>query len=220
MSALPWEYSTCHGVDRNILSASNQETTTNYHQAKRCRQRKRNRIKNSTIELHEVSCDQKRGKKRKSDELLKNKTECVEYRDVSDSVSEQSDHVQFKRPRITPHTLPGEAMSALPLHDSWEVDSGFSSETSPPTSGRSSPYVGIDHSRLVAMDCEMVGTGPHGQCSELARCSIVSYNGSVIYDKYILPRHPVTDYRTKWSGIRKHHLAQAVPFKDAQNEVR
>lgn len=80
--------------------------------------------------------------------------------------------------------------------------------------------MGIDHSRLVAMDCEMVGTGPSGRRSEVARCSIVNYYGSVIYDKYILPRHPVTDYRTRWSGIRKHHLEQAVPFEDAQNEVR
>ncbi|XDV52951.1 hypothetical protein PO909_021582 [Leuciscus waleckii] len=216
MSALPWKYFTSHGVDRNILSASNKETTTISHQAKRCRRWKKNKIKDSTIEL---SCDQKRGKKRKSDERLENKTGSDEHGDVSESVSEQSNHVQFKRPRITPHTLTGEAESALPLTDSWEVDSGFSSETSPPTSGRSSPCVGIDHSRLVAMDCEMVGTGPGGRCSEVARCSIVNYYGSVIYDKYILPRHPVTDYRTRWSGIRKHHLAQAVPFEDAQNEI-
>lgn len=212
MSALSWKYFTSHGVDRNILSASNKETTTISHQAKRCRGWKKNKIKDSTIEL---SCDQKRGKKRKSDEHLENKTGSVEQ-----SVSEQSNHVQFKRPRITPHTLIGEAESALPLTESWEVDSGFSSETSPPTSGRSSPCVGIDHSRVVAMDCEMVGTGPGGRRSEVARCSIVNYYGSVIYDKYILPRHPVTDYRTRWSGIRKHHLAQAVPFEDAQNEVR
>uniref|UniRef100_A0A673FF94 Exonuclease domain-containing protein n=1 Tax=Sinocyclocheilus rhinocerous TaxID=307959 RepID=A0A673FF94_9TELE len=76
------------------------------------------------------------------------------------------------------------------------------------------------HSKLVAMDCEMVGTGPGGKCSEVARCSIVNYYGSVLYDKYILPRNPVTDYRTRWSGIRKHHLQQAVAFEDAQNEVR
>ncbi|XP_077066866.1 uncharacterized protein isg20 isoform X2 [Siphateles boraxobius] len=215
MSALPWKYITSHGVDRN-LSASNKETTTASHQAKRWKRWKKNKIKDSTIEL---SCDQKRGKKRKSDELLENKTGSVEHGDVLESVSEQSNHVQFKRPRITPHTLTSEAESTLPLTDSWEVDSGFSSETSPPTSGRSSPCVGIDHSRLVALDCEMVGTGPGGRCSEVARCSIVNYYGSVIYDKYILPRHPVTDYRTRWSGIRKHHLAQAVPFEDAQNEI-
>ncbi|KAL1247517.1 hypothetical protein QQF64_022893 [Cirrhinus molitorella] len=123
--------------------------------------------------------------------------------------------MQFKRPKITSH----KGKIALPVTDCWEVDSGFSSESSPPTSGRSSPCVGIDHSKLVAMDCEMVGTGPGGKCSELARCSIVNYYGSVLYDKYILPQHPVTDYRTKWSGIRKHHLQQAVPFVDAQKEI-
>ncbi|NXT16843.1 AEN nuclease, partial [Prunella fulvescens] len=32
-------------------------------------------------------------------------------------------------------------------------------------------------SKLVAMDCEMVGTGPGGRTSALARCSIVSYHG-------------------------------------------
>ncbi|XP_067292417.1 apoptosis-enhancing nuclease [Pseudorasbora parva] len=214
MSALPWKYSTSQGVDKNILS--DEETTTISHKAKICSGRKKNKIKDSTIEIHEVSCDQKRGKKRKSDELLENETGSDEHRDVSDSVSEKLNHVQFKRPRITPHTLSDEA---LPLSDSWEVDSGFSSETSPPTSGRSSPCVEIDHNRIVAMDCEMVGTGPGGRCSEVARCSIVNYYGSVIYDKYILPRHPVTDYRTIWSGIKKHHFEQAVPFEDAQNEI-
>ncbi|XP_039502974.1 apoptosis-enhancing nuclease isoform X2 [Pimephales promelas] len=218
MSALPWKYFTSHGhgVDQNILSASKKETTTFSNQAKRCRRWKKKKIKDSTTEL---SFDQKGGKKRKSDELLENKMGSVDHGDVLESVSEQSNHVQFKRPRLTPHTLMSEAESALPFTDRWEVDSGFSSETSPPTSGRSSPCVGIDHSRLVALDCEMVGTGLGGRCSEVARCSIVNYYGSVIYDKYILPRHPVTDYRTRWSGIRKHHLAHAVPFEDAQNEI-
>ncbi|KTF91809.1 hypothetical protein cypCar_00013164 [Cyprinus carpio] len=216
MSASPWRYSPSNGVDQNIFSATNEETNTISHQAKR--RRKKNKLKKSTTEFHEVSFEQKRAKKRKSVELLENKTECAKHGDVLDSVSEQSNHVQFKRPRITSHTLAGEVESAVSLSDSWEVDSGFS-ESSPPTSGRSSPCVGIDHSRLVAMDCEMVGTGPGGKCSEVARCSIVNYNGSVVYDKYILPRHPVTDYRTRWSGIMKHHLQHAVAFEDAQNEI-
>ncbi len=212
MSDSPLGYSTSNGVDPNNLSATNKETRS-ISQVKR--QRKKNKRNKSTTEFHSVSNEQKRGKKRKSEELLENKTECVEHRDISDSVPEQSNDVQFKRPRITPHTLTAEAGSAC-----WEVDSGFSSESSPPTSGRSSPCVGIDHSKLVAMDCEMVGTGPGGKCSEVARCSIVNYYGSVVYDKYILPRRPVTHYRTRWSGIRKHHLQQAVAFEDAQNEVR
>ncbi|XP_042295894.1 interferon-stimulated 20 kDa exonuclease-like 2 [Sceloporus undulatus] len=74
-------------------------------------------------------------------------------------------------------------------------------------------------SKMVALDCEMVGTGPGGRNSDLARCSVVSYQGDVVYDKYIRPLSPITNYRTRWSGIRRHHMANAVPFKAAQKEI-
>lgn len=106
------------------------------------------------------------------------------------------------------------------LKDSWEVDSGFSSEASPPASGRSSPCLSSCPTTVVALDCEMVGTGPGGRCSELARCSILDYHGNVLYDKYVRPCQPVTDYRTRWSGIRRHHLHNATPFAQAREEVR
>lgn len=73
---------------------------------------------------------------------------------------------------------------------------------------------------MVALDCEMVGTGPGGRCSELARCSILDYHGNVLYDKYVQPSQPVTDYRTPWSGIRSHHLRKATPFSQARDQVR
>ncbi|XP_027857531.1 apoptosis-enhancing nuclease [Xiphophorus couchianus] len=106
------------------------------------------------------------------------------------------------------------------LRDSWEVDSGFS-ESSPPASGRSSPCLGPSPlaASVVALDCEMVGTGPGGRCSALGRCSIVDYHGNVLYDKYVRPCQPVTDFRTPWSGIRRHHLHNAVPFAQAQEEI-
>uniref|UniRef100_A0AAY4AZH2 Exonuclease domain-containing protein n=1 Tax=Denticeps clupeoides TaxID=299321 RepID=A0AAY4AZH2_9TELE len=72
---------------------------------------------------------------------------------------------------------------------------------------------------VVAIDCEMVGTGPKGHRSELARCSILNYHGDVVYDKYILPVHPVMDYRTRWSGIRKRDLKRATPFLEARGEI-
>ncbi|KAM6937015.1 interferon-stimulated gene 20 kDa protein [Xenentodon cancila] len=105
------------------------------------------------------------------------------------------------------------------LWDSWEVDSGFSSEASPPASGRSSPCASTCSTSLVALDCEMVGTGPGGQNSELARCSIVDYHGNIVYDKYVQPCEPVTDFRTRWSGIRRQHLKNATPFVQAREEV-
>ncbi|XP_068270724.1 interferon-stimulated 20 kDa exonuclease-like 2 [Nyctibius grandis] len=74
-------------------------------------------------------------------------------------------------------------------------------------------------SKLVAIDCEMVGTGPGGRTSDLARCSIVGYQGDVMYDQYIRPVAPIVDYRTRWSGIRRQHMVNAVPFGKAQREI-
>lgn len=74
-------------------------------------------------------------------------------------------------------------------------------------------------SKYLAIDCEMVGTGPKGSISQLARCSVVSYDGDVVYDKFIKPSVPVTDYRTRWSGIRHRDLVRATPFTEARKEI-
>ncbi|KAM8815382.1 interferon-stimulated 20 kDa exonuclease-like 2 [Rhynchonycteris naso] len=73
--------------------------------------------------------------------------------------------------------------------------------------------------KIVAIDCEMVGTGPKGHVSSLARCSIINYNGDVLYDEYILPPCHIVDYRTRWSGIRKHHMVNATPFRIARGQI-
>lgn len=77
----------------------------------------------------------------------------------------------------------------------------------------------IGPSKYLAIDCEMVGTGPQGRIGQLARCSIVSYDGDVVYDKFIRPSVPVTDYRTRWSGIRPRDLANATPHVEARKEI-
>ncbi|XP_068425118.1 interferon-stimulated 20 kDa exonuclease-like 2 [Clinocottus analis] len=73
--------------------------------------------------------------------------------------------------------------------------------------------------KYLALDCEMVGTGPKGSISQLARCSLVSYEGDVVYDKFINPSVPVTDYRTRWSGIRRCDLVNAMPYAEARKEI-
>lgn len=75
-------------------------------------------------------------------------------------------------------------------------------------------------SKYLAIDCEMVGTGPKGSISQLGRCSVVSYEGDVVYDKFIKPPVPVTDFRTRWSGIRPRNLANATPYPVARKEVK
>lgn len=77
----------------------------------------------------------------------------------------------------------------------------------------------VNPSKYVAIDCEMVGAGPCGQISLLARCSIVSHNGDVMFDKFIQPTQPVTDFRTRWSGITPQHLRHALPFEEARKQI-
>ncbi|XP_026696256.2 RNA exonuclease 4-like [Ciona intestinalis] len=78
-------------------------------------------------------------------------------------------------------------------------------------------YSGI--TRIVAMDCEMVGVGDDGRDSVLARVSLVNQFGKCIYDKHVKAREDVTDYRTFVSGIRPADLVNAEDFEVVQKEV-
>lgn len=62
------------------------------------------------------------------------------------------------------------------------------------------------------MDCEMVGVGPKGEDSILARVSIVNHFGVCLYDTFVLPREKVTDYRTFVSGVTPENLATGKYF--------
>lgn len=68
------------------------------------------------------------------------------------------------------------------------------------------------HTRYVAIDCEMVGTGIDGKDSVLARVSIVNRFGHLLMDTFVKPRDPVTDYRTHVSGIRPEDIRDAPEF--------
>uniref|UniRef100_A0A0D9RRY4 RNA exonuclease 4 n=1 Tax=Chlorocebus sabaeus TaxID=60711 RepID=A0A0D9RRY4_CHLSB len=73
--------------------------------------------------------------------------------------------------------------------------------------------------RALALDCEMVGVGPKGEDSVAARVSIVNQYGKCVYDKYVKPTEPVTDYRTAVSGIRPENLKQGEQLEVVQKEV-
>jgi hypothetical protein len=60
--------------------------------------------------------------------------------------------------------------------------------------------------KYVGLDCEMVGIGPNGTQSALARCCVVDFDGNVVYDEFVRPPGFVTDFRTKYSGVRKQDL--------------
>lgn len=77
----------------------------------------------------------------------------------------------------------------------------------------------IKITKVVGMDCEMVGIGEKGLENMLARVSLVNNFGDCIYDKYVKPREKVTDYRTYVSGIRPEDIKDAEEFEVVQKEV-
>lgn len=74
--------------------------------------------------------------------------------------------------------------------------------------------------KYVALDCEMVGIGPDGKKSALARVSVVNWEGIVLLDTFVRVPERVTDFRTKVSGVRAKDIA--VKNENAMNhdEVR
>ncbi|KAI9324730.1 hypothetical protein BDR26DRAFT_828088 [Obelidium mucronatum] len=78
--------------------------------------------------------------------------------------------------------------------------------------------------KYLAIDCEMVGVGLHGEQSELARVSIVNFHGHPLLDTFVIPRERVTDYRTHVSGITPALLdprknPNVMTFEEAQRKV-
>ena len=73
-----------------------------------------------------------------------------------------------------------------------------------------------------ALDCEMVGVGPEGLDSALARLSIVNWDNQIVLDTYVKVDQPVTDYRTFVSGIKPQHIqsSSAVSLMEVQRKAK
>jgi RNA exonuclease 4 len=116
----------------------------------------------------------RRGRRRRSKNDTPNNTSCsITSGNVSESSSEQSKHSLHR---------------AMALKKSKET-------ISPQTLSLH------ERAQYLALDCEMVGVGPYGSRSALARVTIVNWDGDIIYDQLIRPTETVTDYRTFVSGI-------------------
>ena len=70
--------------------------------------------------------------------------------------------------------------------------------------------------QAIVLDCEMVGIGPKGTTSELARLSAIDFlTGELLIDTLVQPLCAVTDWRTQWSGITVQAMQAAVDSGDA-----
>jgi RNA exonuclease 4 len=80
-----------------------------------------------------------------------------------------------------------------------------------------------ENEHYLAMDCEMVGVGPDGIMSALARVTLLDWDGNVILDTFVRPEEVVTDYRTFVSGITADDLLvrseHVMDFKSCRNLV-
>jgi DNA polymerase III epsilon subunit-like protein len=78
-----------------------------------------------------------------------------------------------------------------------------------------------DPANAVAIDCEMVGVGPGGVLSVLARVSIVDWHGRILLDAFVKVQERVTDFRTRVSGIRPADLTgpKAMDFGTVRSQV-
>lgn len=72
-----------------------------------------------------------------------------------------------------------------------------------------------------ALDCEMVGVGPEGLDSVLARLSIINWDNELVFDTYVKVEKTVTDYRTFVSGIRQEDIESesALTLEEAQYQA-
>ena len=78
---------------------------------------------------------------------------------------------------------------------------------------------GIEIGKYIAIDCEMVGVGPGGYESALARVSVVDFHGVQIYDSYVKPKEKVTNWRTAVSGISQKSMRFARDFEEVQADI-
>ena len=76
----------------------------------------------------------------------------------------------------------------------------------------------FDGSNYIALDCEMVETVKKENA--LARCTVVDFDGIILYDKFVKPYSQILDYRSRYSGVYPKHMETATPFSVAQRQVR
>lgn len=73
---------------------------------------------------------------------------------------------------------------------------------------------------IVAIDCEMVMCTKNGiQTHELARVSIVNYNGHILMDQYVRPVKKITNYLTWVSGITEKSIRDAPSLVEVKNQI-
>jgi len=142
--------------------------------------------------------------------------------EISPDKSSSDSHSSLKRKRS--HVAPPPRKKLRPTTNSrpsrrTKMDTTVEETHSAKTAVNAGMSETVEVGKYIALDCEMVGVGPDGFESALARVSIVNYNNEQIYDSYVLPKEAVTDWRTPISGIKPSHMRAARTFEEVQASV-
>ncbi|KAM7509921.1 hypothetical protein LguiB_008796 [Lonicera macranthoides] len=74
--------------------------------------------------------------------------------------------------------------------------------------------------RVVALACKMVGGGSDGSLDLCARVCLTDEYQNIIFQSYVKPLMPVTNYRYETTGIRPDLLRDAMPLKQVQRKIQ
>ncbi|KAK3158874.1 hypothetical protein QOZ80_2AG0142740 [Eleusine coracana subsp. coracana] len=73
--------------------------------------------------------------------------------------------------------------------------------------------------RAVALACKMVGGGNDGSVDLVARVCLIGEDENIIFQTYVKPIAPVTNYRCEVTGVRPEYLREAMPLKVVQRRI-
>ncbi|XP_012092295.1 RNA exonuclease 4 isoform X2 [Jatropha curcas] len=71
----------------------------------------------------------------------------------------------------------------------------------------------------VAIDCEMVGGGSDGTLNLCGRVCLVDEDENIIFQTYVQPQIPVTNYRYEVTGLTEEHLRDAMSLQEVRNNI-
>lgn len=171
------------------------------------------------IEVHSKKIEVSKGNKTIDEDSLLTNEPLISYRGIVKRRKEQNDNKKHIKDKTTSdiELTNGNASSSK----SKKAKKNGKDQSQTTDNGLNlSEYMLRPSSNLteeVALDCEMVEC--YGHKSVLARVSIVNLFGRTILDTFVAPPAQITDYRTRWSGIRAKDLINAPSFETVQAQV-
>ncbi|KAG9449978.1 hypothetical protein H6P81_009943 [Aristolochia fimbriata] len=74
--------------------------------------------------------------------------------------------------------------------------------------------------QVVALACKMVGGGSDGSLDLCAKVCLIDEDERTIFQTYVKPQIPITNYRYETTGIRAEQVREAMPLKQVQRKIQ